>query len=342
MKILTDYLITDEQSPLWKEKTDYLFDFPSPIRELSQIKHLKFIKKIFERVDQSHVINALRLFRLRKKYDIVVTGIFQVSEFFGFFQYLFSKNRVSHLIIDFMLDEEKKSHLWRLKIFCQKKAFGEANKILVFSREERKTYSKRFSLPIERFLFLPYHTNVINPEYIGGKDNVIFSAGRSGRDYKTLIEAVKELPCRVKVICDEENLEGIKIPGNCEVHYNTEHKKYLEMMQDAAIVVIPLGQFVRSMGLMVMLEAMAYGKAVVISDGVSNIEYVRNNKNALFCKHKDPNDMKSRILFLLKNKKIREEIGKEALKDVNNLWTFDVFVKNMLFVIEGIVEKQKQ
>lgn len=35
-----------------------------------------------------------------------------------------------------------------------------------------------------------------------GGDRVIVTAGRSGRDYRTLAEAARGLPCRLHIICD--------------------------------------------------------------------------------------------------------------------------------------------
>ncbi len=340
MKILTDYLILPQQSPLWQERVDYLFDMPSPLRSLSRSAPCSFLERVFKKLDNSHIINALRIFFLRKEYDLIITGIFQVSEFFGFFQYLFPKSRKKHLIIDFMLDEERKTPFWQAKVYLQKRAFGQADKILVFSREEARDYSKRFSIPVEKFTFIPYHTNVITPEYIPpGDEAIVFSAGRSGRDYRTFVAAVKDIPCKAIILCDKENLEGIKVPDNCTVYYTMPHSEYLEILKKAVIVAIPLGKYVRSMGLMVMLEAMAYGKAVVITKGKSNVEYVADNKNAIFSKCGDYKDMREKILYLLNNEKKRESIAKRALNDVKENWTFEIFVDNLFSIADEISKK---
>jgi len=339
MKILTDYLILPEQSVVWQERTDYLFERSSKIRKCSRVMPGRFLKKVCARFDESHFVNAIRLFILREKYDLVITGIFQVSEIFGFLQYLFPRKRVPHIIIDFMLDEECDSLLWKLKVFFQSKAFAQADKILVFSREEESSYAKRFSMPVQKFLFLHYHTNVISPEYIPGKEPLLFSAGRSGRDYKTLIEAVRGTPCKLVIVCGRENLCGVDIPDNCQVYYDLPHEEYLSILKKAMVVVISLGAFVRSMGLMVMLEAMAYGKPLVITRGISNIEYVNDTENALFCGYNDPEDMKEKILSLLMSKDLREAVGKKALSDVNEKWTFDNFVRNLFLVVDDVMLK---
>jgi len=340
MKILTDYLILPEQSAIWQERTDYLFERPSRIRKCSETMPGRFLKKICDRFDKSHFVNAARLFMLREEYDLIITGIFQVSEILGFLQYLFPGKRVPHIMIDFMLDEESTSLLWKLKVFFQGMAFRQADKILVFSREEERSYAKRFSMPVRKFLFLHYHTNVISPEYIPGEEPLIFSAGRSGRDYKTLVEAVRGTPCKLVIVCGKENLIGVDVPDNCQVYYDLPHEDYLSILKKAMLVVIPLGEFVRSMGLMVMLESMAYGKPIVITKGISNREYVNDAENAIFCKYNDPDDMKEKILSLLTDKTRRELIGKKALSDISEKWTFDTFVRNLFLVVNDVMQEK--
>lgn len=61
-----------------------------------------------------------------------------------------------------------------------------------------------------------------------------------------------------------------------------------------------------------LLEAMAMGKAVAVSDIPTFRSFVINNENGLYFKVKDPENLAEKTLSLLTDKDLREELGKNA------------------------------
>ena len=67
---------------------------------------------------------------------------------------------------------------------------------------------------------------------------------------------------------------------------------------------------------MVVLEAMAAGKAVVVTDVGDNRHLIENGRNGIIVPQKDPQKMAQEIERLILDKGLREELGKNALRKV--------------------------
>jgi 1,2-diacylglycerol 3-alpha-glucosyltransferase len=67
---------------------------------------------------------------------------------------------------------------------------------------------------------------------------------------------------------------------------------------------------------MVVLEAMACGKPIIISDSKESASRFFVEDNGFLFKSKDPKDLADKILILLKNKKLMEKMGKNSLENV--------------------------
>jgi glycosyltransferase involved in cell wall biosynthesis len=67
---------------------------------------------------------------------------------------------------------------------------------------------------------------------------------------------------------------------------------------------------------LVVLEAMSCGCAIVCPDHTGFPEIIRNNYNGILCNTKDPEIFSSEIIRLLKDKNLREKIGRNARKTI--------------------------
>ena len=105
----------------------------------------------------------------------------------------------------------------------------------------------------------------------------IVTAGRSSRDYATLVAAVEKLPGDVAcgIVCD--NI--VTAPGHLnsdkvKIHRSVYGAAYTQMLIDANVIVIPLGEGEISAGQMVLLHALAAAKPVIITETPTSREYV--------------------------------------------------------------------
>ncbi len=337
-RILTDYVIIEEQSPLWRERTDCVRRTPPwKIAALKSGIPPAGLRGALDRLDNAPLVAALKLLCRRGKYDIVITGDFQTGIWFSLLNNLLRGGWKPHLLLDLMLDEPQDSWRWRLKHVLHKRALAGVKAVSVLSQAEREYYARFLGLPPEKFVHIPGHTNIPNPRPVDTDDGYIFSAGRSGRDYRTLLAAVEGLEAELVIVSDRRSMEGIERPAaNLRVYHDVPYRRYLELLAGAKIVVIPLVRHLRTLGTVVIMEAMALGKPVITTSGVTTVEHIIDGKTGLLVEIGDVQGIKKKILWLLQNPEECAKMGNAAYQEVISNLTFDRYVTTVLSVAEQI------
>lgn len=337
MKILTEYRIMPSQCPLWEEHTDNIRYFPSWASRLAKSPFVpRLFRSFIQNIDNSPFVVAVKLFIKRNDYDIVITGDFKAGIFYALLRKIFAPTSCLHLLLDLMLDAERQNPAWRFKRRLQKKLLASVDCLLVFSRSELEYYPKALNIDLDRFRFVPYHTNITKPQMIPANEGYLFSAGKSGRDYETLIKAVKNIPADLVVVSDRASMEGLELPSNVKVYYDVPYDNYLELLKKSKIVIIPIKPHIRSLGMVVMLEAMAYGKPTISTQAISSVDYIKDGENGYLTKMEDSEAISKNILHLLDNPDECSRIGKNALRDVKEHWSFEKYVLSVLDIAKEI------
>jgi glycosyltransferase involved in cell wall biosynthesis len=147
--------------------------------------------------------------------------------------------------------------------------------------------------------------------------NQICAVGLEYRDYATLVAAVAELPdIRLKIDCASpwsthaNRLSTDNLPPNVEICRNA-FGKLKEFYAQSAIVAIPLLPNDISAGLTSLLEAMAMGKAVVITQTVGHKDLVHGD-TVLLVPPSDVAAWREAIESLMHNPALRERLGRNA------------------------------
>ena len=272
---------------------------------------------------------------------MMITGDTQVGLFYALLRNFIDRSGPPQLFIDFMLDRPQDNIFWRFGKRIQGYIMSGIECTIVFSKGEIPAYSQALRLPPRKFYYLPYHTNILEPALVTEHQGYIFSAGRSGRDYRTLLEAVRETEVPLIIVSDRASLQGLFIPENVKVFYNVSYDRYLQLLYNAQIVAIPVQPDIRSLGMVVMLEAMAMGKPVITTKAVSNIEYIRDGENGLFVESGNPKELRRKIEYLRKHPNECLKLGRTALADVNKYWTFEKYVQSVLDIAYKMAEHRE-
>lgn len=224
---------------------------------------------------------ALHVFKHREEYGNIVAW----QQFFGLIISFYSRL--------FRADVRKCPKLYVMELIYKPKSgmFGRIyerfirycinssyiNRIFVFSKNESDYYQSLFQTRDD--LILPIHYGLEDlfskyKEYITN-EQFYLAAGRSNRDYDFLIS---EWPGnkRLKIICDNKKL---KLRGEMQQLENSYGDDYYKELAKCHAVVIPLKNKNISSGQLVMLQAMMFGKPIIITENKTVRDYLKENED---------------------------------------------------------------
>lgn len=322
VRILTDTDIY--QSPTWSQETELTENlYPGWVRRLKiglscppeKLKHLFDIWVI-----------AAKLSR----YDAIITGNIKTAQILGFIRAILRLKSPKHVVLELMLDEQRASLMWRFKRAIQRILFSSADLIFVSSKSEIATYAERLRLPRERFRFLPFHTDIINPERIATHGSYIFSAGKTGRDFNTLLRAIKDLNVKAVIVSDQYHAQELDVSPNVSLMVDISYDDYLRLLRECHFVVVPLHSLVKSTGQVVILEAMGLGKPVIATETVGTVDYIQHGVNGLMVPVGDAEALRAAIEGLLEDKQLYDRLAVNGLDTVLKHHTFDMYVRGIL------------
>ena len=209
---------------------------------------------------------ALIAFSRRRHY----TQILSDGEHIGLpltFMLRFSRRRPRHVMIGHLIDTPGK----RLAFRSLQPAKG-FDVILVHSARQQQIAHERLHLDPAKVALVPYQADPAfwSPRRRPEGEAMICSAGLEYRDYPTLLAAAKGLPVRVVIAAasywsrHRDLTEPSELPPNVEVT-SLDYQALRDCYARARFVVIPLRNVENQAGITTILEAMAMGKAVVVT-----------------------------------------------------------------------------
>src|SRR3990172_1187546 len=266
---------------------------------------------------KSYLVQTIKVFKLRRRYDILLAWQPVIGLLFAFWARLLG-SRTSIVIHNLIVPQRHGLNGFLRNSFirfCLKKV----ELVTVSSAAETNAYRKRFANNRTRFHFIPFGIDVPHVSSMVDGD-YLFSGGRSNRDYRTLFPAVDGLPVRVRVIAQKHNVANLAIPANVDINYS-DFDTFDENRRNAQFVVVPRDRPGESSGQLVLLKAMAFGKAVIVTKNDGLADYVEHEKNAILVKPHQSDDLRRAILRLTADVEMRRRIGAQARHDVLEKFT---------------------
>lgn len=210
------------------------------------------------------------------------------------------------------------------------------------SESEVAAYAAKFAGCRTRFTALPYALSVNGRDELreaygaeAAESDLIVTAGRSGRDYATLVNAIEGLPCRLRIICDwERPVQRLERSPQVTVVRNCFKADYLEELAKARLVVVPLSQLNVSAGQMVLLQAFALGKPVIVTETATTREYVADGEDALLTRFGDVADMRAKISLLLADPARCAALGQRASDRYDAQFSTEAYVRKLVGLLK--------
>lgn len=316
------------------------------------------------------VVQAWLAFSRRRSYDVILTD----GEHIGIPLALLLKlaqSKKAHVTIGHRLSSSKKR-----PFFTWLKVQSHLSAVVLHSRFQYDLALEQLGFSHEQLALLPYQvdTDFWQPMDVP-EERLVTSAGLEYRDYPTLFQAVEGLDVQLVVAAASHwskrrntALDAPR-PSNVEVSaYN--YQQLRELFARAAVVAVPVDDVDFQAGVTTILEAMAMGKAVIVTHTYGQTDVIHDRRlvtrgneerdrpvgllhdfadqqgvplepNGFYVPPKDPEALHRAIAFLLDNPDHRKRLGAAGRRAVEQLMTVSQFAERIARVVEGVARPKR-
>jgi len=278
---------------------------------------------------------SIAAFRRRHDYDYMLAMSQTIGTFLGLIKFITCSNLPKVFILDAGIVERKNPILEKLRRCVIAVSWKKLNHIGFMSKAYMHFIRERFKLPEK--ICVHYKLPVIIENdlgYSGFKPgSYLYSVGRSYRDYRTLMEAAQSCTHKFVIVTSDAAIKGLVIPDNVTVYRNTFGEESDRLMQQAAAVIIPLSRINSPAGEYTMLEAMYYGKPVIITETLITQEYIVHGQNGFLVPWKNPDAIVEAVNIIFSDPEKADFIGRMARQTVVENHTMDAFSRKVSDII---------
>jgi glycosyltransferase involved in cell wall biosynthesis len=316
------------------------------------------------------VVQALLAFSRRRAYDVILTD----GEHIGIPLALLLKlagSKKAHVTIGHRLSTSKKRPFFRwLRVQSHMSA------VVLHSKFQYDLAIDQLGFTRDQLALLPYQVdpNFWRPMGVP-EERLITSAGLEYRDYPTLFQAVEGLDAQLVVAAASlwSKRRNTALDAEKPANVTVGSFNYLELRNlfaRAAIVAVPVDDVDFQAGVTTILEAMAMGKAVIVTHTYGQTDVIHDRRlvtrgnesrdrpvsllhdfaeeegvplepNGFYVPPKDPEALHRAIAFLLDNPDHRARLGAAGRRAVEHLMTVDQFAERIARVVELVVTPQQ-
>ena len=210
--------------------------------------------------------------------------------------------------------------------------------IVFYGSAQMAIASTRFGLP-ESMLHLalqPVDEHFWRPS--SSPDGARISSVGSERDYDTLVKAVRELDVNVEIAVGSkgpyvpkvgEMVARDRLPENVHVRRQLGYLELRDLYANSRFVVVPLWEAEFDAGVTTITEAMAMGKAVVVTRTRGQVDVVQDGETGLYVAPGDPRALRAAIAHLLRKPDEAERMGRAGRDWIERRHSLDRYVERL-------------
>lgn len=212
----------------------------------------------------------------------------------------------------------------------------------VLSTDEVRLFPQTWNVSPERVAYTPW-CYTLPPEELQrptSDDGGVFAGGDSMRDYGVLLEAAHGLQQRVTIAAGWKPKN--ELPENVHIG-SVPHNRFVELMRRASVVVVPLQPGAeRSAGQQTYLNAMAMGKAVVVTDGPGARDYIRDGETGIIVPPGDSGALSAAIRWVVDpmNRVAVEQMRNRSHSESRQRFSPSRYADSILEVVRNSLSRQ--
>ncbi len=272
-------------------------------------------------------------FLRRNHFDVIITEDYRTAIVFGLLTRLFGC-RAKHLVKELYLAEDTLTNRRKRSLF--RYALKAADCVILNATSERQAYADFLHLPLERFVFLPWPSN-LPPQAAAPDRGYIFAAGRSMRDWKTLFECAATLPVPFTIVASRADVAALAPPPNVTVRCDVGREEYLALLAGAHIVLLPLTKTLRSTGQAVALEAMSMRKPLLAADSPGILDYIADEENGLLYCAGSSVSLSRQLNRLLASAEMRARLAAAGADRVRTVFNKESYLASLTALMKRLV-----
>ena len=290
----------------------------------------------------AHILQNIAVLPRLREYDAVLSTGTSNGVMLAFWQTLACRTRPAHVIIDNALPSvfpPRRRHL----LLVPRVVFSSVAGVACFAKRQAEYWNQALKLKDRaRFVPLGFDWSEFDVEPAEQSGSYIFSAGRSARDWETLLRAVRGIRAKTIVVAGKDALTGklgIEEQREDQVQLLVEvpYAQYLSLLRAARVVVIALRPVPYVSGQSVLLHAMALGKAIVATRGMSTEDYVLDGETGLLVEPGDSVELGAKIAWLLANPAEAKRLGQAAREAARRDFNQESMSQRIGEIVSGVV-----
>lgn len=298
------------------------------------------------------VVNTIRLLRKINRYDAFIAFNPSSDEMFVAFVTKWMTQRRTLFVFFDMLIRRPVGPVETCKSIVKGILFSGVNKFFCVHKDT-SGYQKYYKISPKKFLYVPFKANnyLDRLNYESRDGGYVLACGVSHRDYQTFIDAMGRLNLPAKIVLPQRDVAKFHhsvfdeehLPMNVQVVRNDfDRISWYQHIANARVVVIPiLRDAIQAAGISVCLEAMAIGKPVVITEGVST-RGMLTEQEAEIVAPADSRALGQAVAKLWNNPAYRERLAKGGQNYALSLGGNERLVKDILRHTCSCLEERAQ
>lgn len=292
------------------------------------IQNRRILQKIEKKI-HFHLFQTFKVLKLVKKnnYDLIFVHGTDSAIFLCFLKRLFRLKIPPIVVVDIssFFHATRKGFVYRICRFA-----SEAINHLIYHCSYQKEYfDSCFPKLKDKMTFIPFG---VDCELWNVQDEVnedyFVCAGYRKRDWNTLIKGFKNINSKIELILIGKTMEVDDSRVKCLPIVNID--KYNELIRKALFSVIPLEDMNYSFGQMTLLQQLAAGKIIIVSDSHAVRDYIKEGIGIFVYKSGDENDLELKIHHVLSlDLKEIKVLGKDNYQYVKKYFSEDKMAKSI-------------